>query len=213
MASIGGSNIIKSGLVLSLDAANARSYPGSGTTWTDLSGNNNSGSLVNGPTFSSANGGNLIFNGTNQYTSFSYQQPAQSSTSSFTWNIWIFYIAGALNPILGNRFGGATWNKLTGTSFEYAGVQSFLVGGPTSNEWSNMSVVKNNTSFTLYRNATSISTGTNASSTAALPFYVGGDPGGELSNCYISNVQIYNRALLDTEIAQNFNATKGRFNL
>jgi len=209
-----GPRIVTNGLVLALDAADQNSYPGSGTTWTDLGGNNNNATLVNSPTFNSTNGGNLIFNGTNQYASFStYQQPAQSSTTSFTWNIWIFYIAGGLNPILGNRFGGATWNKLTGVSFEYAGVQSFLVGGPTSNAWCNMSVVKNNTSFTLYRNSISISTATNASSTAALPFYVGGDPGGEISNCYISNVQVYNRALSASEIQQNYNATKTRFGL
>jgi hypothetical protein len=205
--------IVKDGLVLDLDAAKKDSYAGSGTVWNDISGNSNNGTLINGPTFSSTNGGNLLFNGTNQYTSFSYQQPAQSSTSSFTWNIWLFYIGGGFNPILGNRFGGASWNKLTGGNFEYANTQNVLVGSPTSNAWCNMSIVKNNTSFTLYRNSTSISTGTNASSTVALPFYVGGDPGGELSNCYISNVQIYNRALTAAEITQNFNATRGRFGL
>jgi hypothetical protein len=210
----GGPDMIQDGLVLALDASDRNSYVSGSAIWKDLSGNNNTGSLENGPTFSSANGGSIVFDGTNDYASFStYQQPAQSSTSSFTWNIWIFYIGGGLNPILGNRFAGATWNKLTGASFEYAGVQSFLVGGPTSNAWSNMSVVKNNTSFTLYRNSTSISTATNSSSTAALPFYVGGDPGGELSNCYISNVQVYNRALTAAEITQNFNATRGRFGI
>jgi hypothetical protein len=64
-----GPRIVTSGLVLSLDAADQNSYPGSGTTWTDLSGNNNSGSLVNGPTFSSANGGSIVFDGTNNYVS------------------------------------------------------------------------------------------------------------------------------------------------
>lgn len=208
-----GPRIVTNGLVLALDAADRNSYVSGSTTWFDLSGNNNNGTLANSPTFSSTNGGNLLFNGTNQYTSFSYQQPAQSSTSSFTWNIWLFYIGGGFNPILGNRFGGASWNKLTGVMFEYAMIQNLLVGSPTSNAWSNMSVVKNNTSFTLYRNATSISTGTNASSTSALPFYVGGDPGGEFSNCYVSNVQVYDRALSAAEITQNYNATKSRFNL
>ena len=49
--------IITNGLVLSLDAANNKSYPRSGTTWSDLSGNNNTGTLTNGPTFSDSNGG------------------------------------------------------------------------------------------------------------------------------------------------------------
>ena len=62
-----GPSIVKSGLVLALDAANRKSYPGSGTVWSDLSGNNITGSLVNGPTYSSANGGSIVFDGTNDY--------------------------------------------------------------------------------------------------------------------------------------------------
>jgi hypothetical protein len=208
------SPIVTNGLVLALDAANPKSYVSGSTIWNDLSGNGNSGTLISGSTFSSDNRGSLVFNGTNQYVSFStYQQPAQSSTSSFTWNIWIFYNGGGTNPIIGNRFGGATWNKYTGVGLEYAATQNVLVGGPTSNTWCNISIVKNNTSFTLYRNSTSISTTTNTNSTVALPFYIGGDPGGEFSNCCISNVQVYNRALSYQEILQNYNVLKNRFNL
>ena len=61
--------IINNGLVLSLDAADKNSYPGSGTVWSDLSGNNNTGSLINTPTFSNINGGSFLFNGTNQSVS------------------------------------------------------------------------------------------------------------------------------------------------
>jgi Concanavalin A-like lectin/glucanases superfamily len=214
MAFFRGPNVVTDGLVLALDAANPKSYVSGSTIWNDLSGNGNSGTLISGSTFNSDNRGSLVFNGTNQYVSFStYQQPAQSSTSSFTWNIWIFYNGGGYNPIIGNRFGGATWNKYTGFGLEYAATQNVLVGGPTSNAWCNISIVKNNTSFTLYRNSTSISTTTNTNSTVALPFYIGGDPGGEFSNCYISNVQVYDRALSYQEILQNYNALKSRFNL
>ena len=62
-----GPKIVTQGLVLALDAASNNSYPGSGTTWKDLSGNNNTGTLVNGPTFSSANGGTFILDGSNDY--------------------------------------------------------------------------------------------------------------------------------------------------
>lgn len=62
-----GPNIVRNGLVLCLDAASLRSYPGSGTTWNDLSGNNNNGTLTNGPTFNSENGGSIVFDGTNDY--------------------------------------------------------------------------------------------------------------------------------------------------
>ena len=60
-------NIVTDGLVLCLDAANKRSYPGTGTTWTDRSANGNNGTLTNGPTFDSANGGSIVFDGTNDY--------------------------------------------------------------------------------------------------------------------------------------------------
>ncbi len=59
--------IVTDGLVLCLDAGNTKSYPGSGTTWTDLSGNGNTGTLTNGPTFNSANGGSIGFDATNDY--------------------------------------------------------------------------------------------------------------------------------------------------
>jgi hypothetical protein len=65
MSSSSGPDIITNGLVLSLDAANRFSYPGSGTTWTDRSGNGNNGTLVSSPTFSGGNGGSLGFNGSN----------------------------------------------------------------------------------------------------------------------------------------------------
>jgi hypothetical protein len=59
--------IVTDGLILCLDAANVKSYPGSGTTWTDLSGNGNNGTLTNGPTFSSDNGGSIFFDGTDDF--------------------------------------------------------------------------------------------------------------------------------------------------
>ena len=64
MASAAGPNIITDGLVLHLDAANTNSYPGSGTTWTDISGEGHNGTLDNGPTFSSGNMGYISLDGT-----------------------------------------------------------------------------------------------------------------------------------------------------
>ena len=83
MSVIWGPEIVKSGLVLYLDAGNQNSYPGTGTTWTDISRNNNNGTLTNGPTFNSENGGSIVFDGTNDYVS-----TALTSTNSFTWNVW-----------------------------------------------------------------------------------------------------------------------------
>ncbi|MFM7065351.1 MAG: hypothetical protein ACKO0U_00750, partial [Gammaproteobacteria bacterium] len=68
MSAYAGPEIVNSGLVLSLDAGNARSYPGSGSTWTDLAAAARTGTLTNGPTYSSSNGGSIVFDGVNDYT-------------------------------------------------------------------------------------------------------------------------------------------------
>ena len=62
--------IVTDGLVLLLDAGNTKSYPGTGTTWTDISRNGNNGTLTNGPTFDSANGGSLVFDGVDDYVNW-----------------------------------------------------------------------------------------------------------------------------------------------
>jgi hypothetical protein len=61
--------IVTSGLVLCLDAANKVSYPSTGTAWYDLSGNANTSTLINGPTFSGMNSGVIVFDGTDDYVS------------------------------------------------------------------------------------------------------------------------------------------------
>jgi len=59
--------VVTTGLQLYLDAGNASSYPGSGTTWTDLTVNGRNGTLTNGPTYSGTNGGSIVFDGTNDF--------------------------------------------------------------------------------------------------------------------------------------------------
>jgi hypothetical protein len=89
MAFGNGPRIVTSGLVLSLDAADRNSYPGSGTSWSDLAGSNNS-TLTNGPTFSNTNQGVITFDGTNDYAEIATRnislefQPTQPY-SVFTW--------------------------------------------------------------------------------------------------------------------------------
>ena len=67
MATIYNPNIVTDNLVFCVDAANTKSYSGSGTIWKDISGEDNDGTLVNGPTFSNDNGGSIVFDGTNDY--------------------------------------------------------------------------------------------------------------------------------------------------
>ena len=74
-------DIVRNGLVLNLDAGNLSSYSGSGTIWTDVSGKGNTGTLANGPTYNSANGGYIIFDGSNDYVL------ANNTSSNLYWNI------------------------------------------------------------------------------------------------------------------------------
>jgi hypothetical protein len=83
--------IVTDGLVLCLDAGNPKSYPGSGTTWTDLSGNGNNGTLVNGVGYNSGNGGSLVFDGVNDRVTINASSHTNLSSGNFTISSW-FYI-------------------------------------------------------------------------------------------------------------------------
>jgi len=104
-----GPKIVDDGLVLCLDAANKLSYPGTGTTWTNLSTSGNNGTLTNGPTFDSANGGSIVFDGSDDYARISNSPELQFGVGSFTAFAWIYPQATSNVRIINNRgsgFGG-----------------------------------------------------------------------------------------------------------
>jgi hypothetical protein len=109
MASIGGPNIVTDGLVLALDAANTKSYPGSGTVWKDLSGNGNNGTLINGPTFDTGNLGSIEFDGVDDWTSFG--NILNTGTSDFTISAWV----KSTSTATGNN-NGIVYKRGTGSS-------------------------------------------------------------------------------------------------
>ena len=218
-----GPRIVTDGLILSLDAADKNSYPGSGTTWTDLSGNNNSGSLVNGPTFNSANGGSIVFDGTNDIVNTSY-----ISSNAFTWSVWFKtnVVASSYRNIisiptpnymlllldgLSPNLGFWTSDGLTG--------QSLSTPTISVNTWYNAVFVREGNSTTngykTYVNSVSYGTANTGTWTASSTISLGGrtDDGIQYMNGNISQVSIYNRALSAVEISQNYNAQKPRFNL
>ncbi len=85
-------NLVTSGLVLDLDAAKLASYPGSGTTWFDISGNNLTGSLINGPTFTGiGKQAAIVFDGTNDYANVNpfYSLPDLQPGDSITIECWV----------------------------------------------------------------------------------------------------------------------------
>jgi len=82
------SGVVTNGLVLALDAGISRSYSGIGTTWTDLSGNGKNATLINGPTYSSANGGSIVFDGSNDYAEISNASTLGGFTGDFSIEFW-----------------------------------------------------------------------------------------------------------------------------
>jgi hypothetical protein len=208
--------IITSGLVFNIDFANTRSFPNrTGTNLYDLSGNNYSGSLVNGPTYSLEGGGSLYFDGGNDYVSTSYMQPIYNTTTSFTWNLWTNPGNIAVNTavgIIGSRGQDLNFTKLTKTNFQYYPDQ--INYSMTSFVWQNICIVKNQTSLTYYRDGTVVGT-TTALTVKPSPklFYIGTDPAEQPGTNSVSSVQVYDRALTLVEVLQNYNAQKSRYNL
>ena len=216
MATIYNPNIVSDGLVLCLDAANAKSYSGSGTNWKNLTGTSIDGTLTNGPTFSGDNLGYLLFDGTNDHISFSsYSQPAYSTSTSFTWYVWVYPLENSNDVVIGNRGTDSNFTKLTTNKFEY---QSPHFGpAMTLNEWQNVCITKNGTSFTYYKNGISVATQTSSTTKPSKDFFLGGDPRqgstAECSNCRIAIAAVYNKAVTAAEVQQNFNAFRGRFGI
>ena len=91
--------IVTSGLILHLDAANTSSYSGSGNTWTDLSGNSNTGTLTNGPTFSTDNGGAIVFDGTNDFVTLGTQINSDITTTNVTISFWAYIDSTAADEV------------------------------------------------------------------------------------------------------------------
>ena len=93
-------SIVLNGLVAHLDAANKKSYPGSGTTWTDLTGNGNNGTLVGSPILQTEKGGCFLFDGQNQWVDFGSKQ---FNTASGTISFWIRLANSILDGYTGNQ--------------------------------------------------------------------------------------------------------------
>jgi hypothetical protein len=212
--------IITNGLVLYLDAANTRSYPGSGTTWNDLSRSGNNGTLVNGPTYSSANLGSIVFDGTDDYV----------NCSSITWTPTSFTLMWVVNPktrtdynqrlLAFNDWGSFVFHTTTNGGI-YVGTDVATRFTPSQLP-SNTLVLDQNQIFTFTFNSGSAAFYKNGILLASrngmtLPGPWGGfnigRPDSNTINGTIGYVQIYNRALSATEILQNYNATKTRFGL
>jgi len=220
-----GKSIVTDGLVFYVDAANDNSYPGSGGTWSGLVGGNdgsfNNMDNVNNPSnnYDSANGGSILFDGSNDYATIGYQMPSQSSTTTFTWNLWIYLPSGNGNNdvIFGNRYGPANLQfiKITPTNWEYysGGGNNIGYAIPTD-QWVNICVVKDQGTHYYYSNNSQVGTRSSSTSIVSNPVFMGADAYSgvkEACNVKFALASIYSRALSSSEVTQNYNALKNRF--
>lgn len=217
-----GPRIVTNGLVLALDAADRNSYPGSGTVWTDVSGNNNNFTLNNSPTFSTTNGGRFAFNGTNQDATLSSLNLQQNFTLDgwFNPNVLNGFSMFGQGPIGYPNQGLHIW-YVSNTSVRfgmYSNDTDFTVSTSIGN-WYNMVFTYNNSNpFTkqMYINGVAQSgTGASAAYAGSGTFRLGSTYGTGLNygNGSYAGMKMYNRILSAIEIQQNYNATKTRFGL
>ena len=230
--------IVTNGLVLALDAANRLSYPGSGTSWTDLSGYANNGTLTNGPVYSNANLGSITVDGVDDYVNLGNAATIKMGTGNFTISIWVkiltqtgtatfkgvmtskqaaaaaagygFYWNNSVNKFLWSTANGTSASEIYTTN-----TWSSLV-----NTWANIVMVRqngatNNGHFyinsvyeSLASSATVLNVDTNTNMT------IGNTA--DLWSAYwfkgtFGTLQIYNRALTASEVLQNYNVNKTRF--
>jgi hypothetical protein len=218
--------IVTNGLVLDLDAAKKDSYPGAGTAWNDISGNRNNGTLTNGPTFNSSNGGSIVFDGTNDYVSSFTSSISPVGTKTILCFIYLTTTSRAgicgTRSLSGGGFGFTT-NRTSAGNLTYYHTGGSLIETAASlnnNVWAQVGIVYNATAATatLYKNGNQIgSTSTGFSAEGATSYNgVIGDEDQSVGTPFkgnIPSVQIYNRALSATEILQNYNALKGRYGL
>ena len=219
---------VTSGLLFYLDAGNATSYPGSGSTWTDLAGSGLTTTLYNSPTYSSANGGYLAFApGSSQYGQTS---ASLATLSSWSLEVWHYYTAtntGSLPCIITEVWSSTPINFTLGSG---SGSTSSLQVGYFNNGWFTTTgsyslpsvgwyhIVGTYDGANLKLYVNNVLTQTSASTTASVSSALGirfmrrwDNP--EYWGGYLAIIRIYNRALSATEVTTNYAASKARFGL
>jgi hypothetical protein len=215
------SRIVRDGLVLWLDAATQNSYSGSGTIWTDLSGNGNTGTLVNGVGYNSGNLGSLSFDGSNDYVDCG-KTATQFGVydADYTFDAWVYPTNLSSDRTMFGTDQTASRRGLhlvfrSGAIYQGHFGADFSAGSATLNAWNNISYtyVKSSSSASIYKNGVLQGSGSIASFIGTTNILIGR----WASNYYFSgtgsNYKIYNRALTAAEVRQNYEVLKSRFNL
>ena len=236
MASIGGSNAVKNGLVLSLDAANARSYVSGSTTWTSLLGTY-SGSLFQSCSFATGSPAAFV-NNINSFQSQSAYLTINDlqlfDQTNYTMDFWVKLRSGNISTLhsLAGWISTSPWLLLnvsandgsswylsfrefsTATYYNFAAVTDYNI----QNNWTNITLTADtsrNISFYLngyFRQTTTMASSSFMRVTRIMGGYQSGFNEYNLQGS-MASAKFYSTALTADQINQNFNATKGRFNL
>lgn len=232
----GGTNAVEpslyvtTNLLMYVDASKSSSYPGSGTTWSDLSGNGRNMTLTNGPTFVSGTPSYFSFDGTNDYAGTSITTFNNTNNVSGTIEGWVnIPDTTGYRHIFGMRSNNNSFFFLllfdspnTEARVTVNGTNLDINYNPGSGFWNNWKQIvftfdRSDHKTRLYVNGSIVGTssGTNTNTYGTLPdFQVGGETNnGFYSNMYGSKFLVYNKALSSTEVSQNYNAFKSEFGL
>jgi hypothetical protein len=234
-------SIVTSGLVLCLDAASPRSYPGSGTNWVDVTGNGNTGTLTNGPTYNSSNLGSITFDGIDDrvemtgkglaFSNFSIEAMIKPSSNNGGYEAIISTTLGTnndyeygLNWDLGPD-STASFNVMNlEISRAYGGFfnRDVMISSFPFNTWVHLflTVSASSAFYKVYVNGVEDYSGTYSGTTTNFDrivigqrYYGGSYQGSSTFTGNIAGVKIYDRSLSAAEVLQNFNALRGRYGI
>ena len=244
-----GPKITTDGLILHLDAANTKSYPGTGTVWTDLSGNGNNGTLTNGPTLDNSNYGNIVFDGINDYVVIN-NNPVNNDLNAWTVDGSLGTTTMTLEILVKTTDSAGyiiskPWNSSGQYNFRATPTQFFLWCGPTGTtqiatinflnsindgNWRHLILWANTTQIGYYLDGGKYTDSITHGLTGSIPsvgnsrlplgimtlYFYGEGWAGVTNFSMQGNVGFfrkYNRVLSVSEMQQNYNATKSRYNL
>jgi hypothetical protein len=214
--------IVTDDLVLCLDAANKRSYPGTGTTWTDLAGSND-GTLINGPTFDTTNGGSIVLDGTNDFVSIPLASlPTPNNSSNFTYEAVVKFDSLGWRTIFSQNPAPPTGKIFLGVHGTNSKLVTFITGAVKQPSFAALST------NTIYHVALGISgsniyiglngvwdlvSGSAFSYSGNGDINIGTEPnnaGGHVDGNVLA-VRMHSRFLQDSELFENYRAIKGRY--
>jgi len=237
----GGDNVVTDNMVVYLDAGNNSSYSGSGTSWNDISGNSNNFTLTNGPTYSSSDGGAIVFDGTNDYAiSPSGVSYLKFGTNDYSYGVWAQFDSFAQNAATlstkqdNNLSGNTSWQLDFGGAggrfrhvFRYSASGQQIFESTTSastGTWYYIFIVndRSENAMRMYVNGSLLSDGINYSTNYGTSTDVGNFDGfwhigsnrglSVFTDGKIAQVHVYKgKALTASEVLQNYDASKSRY--